>query len=864
MTHRRAIGFIAMFAIVVVIGASAYQAQTVRSVYAIKDAKIYPVSGPVIARGTIVIRNGLIESVGANVQAPAEATVIDGTGMTVYPGLIDSFTDTGLPIATPAAGGQRGQRGGGGPQQRAPQNAHEAIFQTPLGLNADRKVAEEVQADGKNVEASRNAGITSALSVARNGIFTGQAALINTGAANLVVKSSVAVNLNPAPPGGGYPGTMIGVFAVIRQAFADTEWYRQTWTQFNANPRGIERPKFDPALEAMLPVADGRMPTIIQANWRQEIKRILALSNELKLKPIIAGGMEAGAVAAQLKSRDIPVLVSVNYATTKPGKDEGYYDQELKDIQANASLLQKAGVRFALQSGFADRPQSFVDNIRRAIENGLTTDQALRASTLSAAEIFGMANALGSLEAGKIANVVVASGEPFARGTQVRHVFVDGKPFEPAVVQTTNNAQIPAAPNVIPRPGGYLTPTPKEVLIKNATILTITKGTIKNGSVLIRDGKIAAVGTNVTASPQAKVIDATGKFVMPGIIDAHSHLAAGGGINEGSSPVTPQVKLEDFIDDEDLAIYRALAGGATLVNSLHGSANVIGGQSAIFKLKWGRPAEEMAFGAPRGVKFALGENPKRSNSNQAADNRRWPATRMGVEETLRESFTEGRRYLKEWADYNAAKARGQNVVQPRRDLKLEAIGEILEGRILVNVHSYVAPEIVMMLNMADEFGFKVGILQHVLEGYKVSKEILAHGASASTFADMWGYKYEAWDAIPQNAGMMTKMGINVSINSDSDERVRRLYQEAGRAYHYMKPGDITEDDALKWITINPAKQLRIDQRVGSLEVGKDADIAIFSEHPLSIYTNVEMTIIEGQIYFDRAEDIKTRPVGTQQ
>jgi imidazolonepropionase-like amidohydrolase len=351
---------------------------------------------------------------------------------------------------------------------------------------------------------------------------------------------------------------------------------------------------------------------------------------------------------------------------------------------------------------------------------------------------------------------------------------------------------------------------------------------------------------------------------MPGIIDAHSHMAAGGGINEGSSPVTPQVRMEDFVDDEDAAIYRALAGGTTLVNQLHGSANVIGGTSAVFKLKWGKPTEELMFGAPRGIKLALGENPKRSNSNQAAENRRWPATRMGVEETLRESFTEGRRYIQLWEAYNAAKARGENALPPRRDLKLETLADILQGKIIVNVHSYVSPEIVMMLNVADEFGFKVGILQHVLEGYKVAKEIAAHGATASTFADMWGYKWEAWDAIPQNAGIMTRFGVNVSINSDSDERVRRLYQEAARALHYMKPGEVSDDEALKWITINPAKQLKIDNRVGSLEVGKDADIAIFSEHPLSSYTAVEMTMIEGQIYFDRALDLKSRPQGASQ
>jgi len=868
MSQRRTIWFFLLTFLIGIAVNSRLTAQTVRSVYAIKDAKIHTVSGPAIARGTIVIRNGLIDAVGANVQVPPEAAIIDGTGLTVYPGLIDSFSDTGLPNVAAQAGGQRGrgQGGGGGPQPRAPQNAHEAIFQTPLGLSPERKIAEEVQPDGKNVQASRNVGITSALVVATNGVFTSQGALINTGESNLVLKSPIALNINPAPQRGGYPGTMIGVFAVIRQTFADADWYRQNWNQYNANPRGIERPRHDPSLEAMIPVLENKLPTIIQANWRQEIKRVLVLADDVKIKPIIAGGREAGTIAAQLKSKDIPVLVSVNYDIQKPGNDEGYYAQELKDIQTNVSLLQKAGVRFALQSGFAERPQQFIENIRKTIENGLTTEQALRASTLSAAEIFGVSSSLGSLEAGKIANVVVATAEPFAQGSRVRTVFIDGKPFEISPPQTTENQsrQTPLPAKVIARPGSYITPTSNEVLIRNATVLTITKGTIRNGSVLIRNGKIAAVGTGLTASPQAKVIDATGKFVMPGIIDAHSHMAAAGGINEGSSPVTPQVRMIDFVDDEEVGIYRALAGGTTLVNQLHGSANVIGGTSAVFKLKWGKPAEELLFGAPAGIKFALGENPKRSNSTQAADNRRWPATRMGVEQTLRESFTEARRYMKDWEAYDAARARGQNAMMPRRDLKLETLADILRGKILVNVHCYVAPEIVMMLNIADEFGFKVKVFQHVLEGYKVAREIAAHGAAGSTFADMWGYKWEAWDAIPQNAGIMAKFGVNVSINSDSDERVRRLYQEAARAYHYMKPGDVTEDEALKWITINPAQQLKVDDRVGSLEVGKDADIVIFSDHPLSSYTNVEMTMIEGQIYFDRAEDLKNRPQGVSQ
>ncbi|HMF01082.1 MAG TPA: amidohydrolase, partial [Terriglobia bacterium] len=401
--------------------------------------------------------------------------------------------------------------------------------------------------------------------------------------------------------------------------------------------------------------------------------------------------------------------------------------------------------------------------------------------------------------------------------------------------------------------------TPKEVLIKNATVLTISKGTIKNGSVLIRDGKVAAVGTNIAAPPAAMVIDATGKFLMPGIIDCHSHMAIDGGGNETTSPVTPNVRIADVIRDDDITIYRALAGGTTIANVLHGSANVIGGTNAVIKLKWGRPAEEFLFGAPLGIKFALGENPKRSNNNnQPQNNRRWPTTRLGVEETLRESFTEATRYMKEWDDFQAAKQRGENVIPPRKDLKLETLADILRGKIMVHVHSYVAPEIVMMLNIADEFGFKVRTLQHVLEGYKVANEIKHHGAMASTFADFWGYKVEAWDAIPYNAAIMHKFGVNVSINSDDNERVTRLYEEAGRVYHYNN-GELNEDDALKMITLNPAIQLGIDNRVGSIEVGKDADLVLFSAHPLSSYTTVEKTFIDGQIYFDRELDLKTQP-----
>lgn len=401
-----------------------------------------------------------------------------------------------------------------------------------------------------------------------------------------------------------------------------------------------------------------------------------------------------------------------------------------------------------------------------------------------------------------------------------------------------------------------------EVLIKNATILTASHGTIENGSILIKGGKITAVGKDVTASAGARVIDATGMFVTPGLIDAHSHTAVDGGVNEGSLSVTAMVRVRDVINENDPNIYRQLAGGTTTIHVMHGSANSIGGQNVVLKLKWGKTAEEMVVtDAPRTIKFALGENPKRSGNPQGnpfgggGRPPRYPATRMGVAETIRGAFTEGREYLQKWDAYEAAVKKGENPVAPKRDLKLDAIADILRGKLLIHSHCYRADEILMLMDVAREFGFKVQTFQHVLEGYKVAKEIAAHGAGGSTFSDWWAYKMEAYDAIPGNAAIMTHKGVVVSVNSDSNDLARRLYQEAAKTIKY---GNLTEEEALRFVTLNPAKQLKIDHRVGSIDVGKDGDLAIFSGHPFSIYSRVEMTLVEGNVLFDRKQDLAHR------
>ena len=398
--------------------------------------------------------------------------------------------------------------------------------------------------------------------------------------------------------------------------------------------------------------------------------------------------------------------------------------------------------------------------------------------------------------------------------------------------------------------------TAADTLIRNATVLTVTRGTLQNTDVLIRNGKIDAVGKSLNAG-NARVIDATGKYLMPGIVDCHSHSMLDA-INEGSLSVTSMARTNDALNPNDVDLYRALAGGVTALNLLHGSANAIGGQNTVVKIKYGRPVEDFFFpGAMPGIKFALGENPKRSNFNpQPGQQRRYPNTRMGVEEVIREAFTRARDYKKTWDEYRASVARrDQNLIAPRRDLQLEPLVEVMEGKRFVHAHCYRADEILMLISIANEFGFKIKTFQHTLEGYKVAKEIAQHGAGASIFADNWAYKIEAYDAIPYNAAIMTRAGVNVSMNSDSDERARRLNIEAAKAMRY---GDLSEEEALKLITWNPAWQLGVQDRVGSVEAGKDADLAIWNGHPLSVYSRVETTLIDGEVFFDRQQDLARR------
>ncbi|WP_443092782.1 amidohydrolase [Chryseolinea sp. T2] len=388
------------------------------------------------------------------------------------------------------------------------------------------------------------------------------------------------------------------------------------------------------------------------------------------------------------------------------------------------------------------------------------------------------------------------------------------------------------------------------VLIKGGTVITVTKGTLENTDVLVRDGKIAQIGKSIAAPANSTTIDATGMFVMPGIIDAHSH-AALDAINEATSPVTSEVYTGEVLNPFEIGIYRALGGGVTTIHAMHGSANAIGGECETIKLRYGvKDANALRMeGAPRTIKFALGENPTRVHGGGSNI---LPRTRMGVEFVIREAFAKAKEYSAAWDKYNKDKTqKGFRGAPPAYSIRLETLSEILKGNIIIHCHSYRADEIYSILKICKEYGIKRIVFQHVNEGFKVAPELAEYGAMASVFADWWAYKFEVYYSTAYNAAILTRNGVVTSINSDDGELMRHLYHEAGKTQKY---GNLSDEEALSLITINPAKQLGIESRVGSLEVGKEGDIAIFKGHPLSVYAIPMITIVDGIVRFDRQKD----------
>jgi len=526
----------------------------------------------------------------------------------------------------------------------------------------------------------------------------------------------------------------------------------------------------------------------------------------------------------------------------------------------NPALLARSGLTIALTTHSLPDRKSFRTQLRTALDRGLSESDALAGMTTAPAALCGLSDSLGTLESGKLAHLTVVEpgGGFFDPASRVTAVWIDGVAYEtdaalktPEKKETNPEAEAKKAAERDlanrrvahpPMEGRGPIVQPGSVIVRNATIWTSgPQGIVSRADLLVANGRIQAVGSSLAAGPAVQEIDGTGLHVTPGILDCHSHSMILGAVNEATLPSTAMVRIADVVNSESENIHQQLAGGTTLVNLLHGSANPIGGQNCVIKLREGATPEALKFEpAPGGIKFALGENVKQSGWGDKAVTR-FPQTRMGVGTFYRNRFTAAQQYRE--AFRKGRQADGSPV---RRDLELEALMEILEGTRLIHCHSYRQDEILAFLRMMESFGVRVASLQHILEGYKVADEIARHGAGASAFADWWAYKYEVIDAIPYAGSLMRERGVTVSFNSDSSDHARRLNFEAAKAVKY---GGTPEAEALKFVTLNPAKQLGIDHRVGSLESGKDADFVIWNGSPLDSATRCLETWVDGRCYF---------------
>ena len=912
----RRLAFLAML----VLCPPAFGQRPANTTYAIKDAKVVVEAGTVLPKATVVVRDGFISALGPDVAVPPDAAVVEGKGLTVYPGFIDAGSPRGFDAAL--------RRSATGPP------AAEDLASGPLaatkpdhrkGLTPEFNVQAALKLDEEAVSPWRRAGFTAHLVGPDGGFVSGTSALVSLSGAvprEAVLKSPVVLNVSLRTViGAEYPIALMGVVAHCRQTFLDAGWLKRRTAAFDARGRTGPRPVADPCLEAIWPALDGKLPVAFEADTADQIHRALDFAEEFGLKPVIFGGRSAWKVAERLKASDVPVILRLNLA--EPGEREATLplrvredSERLRKLDAGcAAALHKAGVRFAFstQGITGNQPQDkFRENLKKVIDAGLSTDAALTALTAGAADILGASPQLGKVTAGRAAHLTVCEGDYQNPATKVRYVFADGVRIDPSERPEGTTTAIAETPTPGGRTGrrgqGTAPPTPPapksdsteanpspartnrpaapvaglaaralvpvvdavelltteievdraprlktggDVLIRNATVLTAAGKNYPRADILVRGGKIKGIGPGLTAPNGVAVVEAAGMFVMPGVVDSHCHFSISSGVNESSLSVVPEVRVLDVIDSEELQIYRALGGGVTTARLLHGSANVVGGQDAVLKMKFGRPAKEMLVtDRPQGVKFALGENVKRTDG-------RFPNTRLGVEAVLVRSFSEARAYRKAWDDYEKSKGGDNPPPEPRRDLRLEALSKVLSGDIQVHSHCYRADEILMLLRVADQFGFKVKSLQHVLEGYKVAPEIAAHGASVSLFADWWAYKVEAFDAIPYAAKLLHDAGAMVCLKSDDNELMRHLYQEAAKVVKY---GGLAEDEALKAITINPAKQIGVGDKTGSIEVGKAADLAVFNGHPLNGYSRCEMTLIDGEVYFQRSDTLEPSAV----
>jgi imidazolonepropionase-like amidohydrolase len=903
--------------------------------YAFTNATIYIDAKTFLTNATLVIRKGKVETVNTN-AAPKDAVVIDCKGKYIYPSFIDLYSDYGMPST-----GQQSRGGGfGGPSKMVATN--KGAYSWNEAIKPENDASKIFMVNETKAKDLRSNGFGVVLTHVNDGIVRGNGTLVTLAneKENKVIikeKASAQYSFNKGSSTQDYPNSLMGVIALLRQTYYDAQWYKTKPAEEGIN---LSLAAFN-ELQSL--------PQIMEGNDKWNDLRSTKIAKEFNTNYIVVGGVNEYQRIAEIKATGANYILPLNFPAAMDVEDPNDARfvalSEMKNWElspTNMAAFEKNNINFALTSFGLKDASSFMANLRKAIQNGLTETRALEALTSIPANLIGVQNNVGTLNNGKLANFLITNGPIFNDKTIIYQNWIQGKQHklkedgfidyranyaikignETYTLELSGDAAKPTAKLIgkdttkvdlklndnlvglvfslkkdstkITRLSGinmgntwkgagqlangawvnwsadkikdYIVksdstkkgdikkstalaqinypftgygwmqkPTQENIIFKNATVWTSEAiGKLENTDVHINNGKIIAIGKNLNVTG-AKIIDASGKHLSAGIIDEHSHIAAVA-INECSQSVTAEVRMADVINPEDINIYRQLSGGVTSSHILHGSCNTIGGQTQLLKLRWGANAEDMKFAGWDGfIKFALGENVKRSSSSQ---NNRFPDTRMGVEQVLEDAFTRAKDYEK-------------MPIGKRRDLELDALVEIMNKKRFITCHSYVQSEIVAMMRVAEKFNFKVNTFTHILEGYKVADKMKAHGANASTFSDWWAYKMEVIDAIPQNASIMQKVGLNVAINSDDTEMARRLNQEAAKSIKYA---GMSEEDALKMVTINPATMLHVSDKVGSIKVGKDADLVLWSDNPLSIYAKVEKTLVDGIVYFDREKD----------
>ena len=927
--------------------------------HALTNARVVAAPGQVLDNATIVIRDGIIQEVSRDGDVPAGARIWDLSGHTVYPGFIDAHADLGMD-AVPEGGDV-------GPTHWNPQVR--AWFSTTANLKDEPS----------RRAALRSQGFGTALAVPGQGIFRGTGSVVNLGDAGvrdrvLVPDMIQAIGFQRSfELGGSYPNSAMGTTALMKQTLMDADWYIRAWDAYESNGRSSLPPETSEALGALESVVQGGQPVVFETSSEEEYLRAHAIASEFGVQAWYRGSGQEYRLIDVLSGRSDPLIVPLDFPDAPDVTDpEAALNATLQDLRhwylapTSPAQLADAGIPFAITADGMSSINDFLPNLRIAVARGLSANDALAALTTTPAGWLGLSRSHGTIEEGKIANLVVSEGDLFTQEAEVRDVWVQGRVyditrpvqidprgtwqiasndewgfsailtlegplnrlrgqleiaagpttrFDGAVVNLSSAEAVAETGRLEVRfdgeeigyqgmillagsvrddeffgwtslPNGadpsfsgsrteaydgpergavavnvpdldlpFIRPMmeygvssipeqPDAVVVRNATIWTMgSQGRMENADLLIRNGEVVEVGMNLDAPRGSVEIDGTDKHVTPGLIDPHIHSGVSS-VNESGFAIVPEVRMGDVVTHNNIWMYRQLAGGLTTAMIKHGSANPIGGENVIVKMRWGALPNEIRMDTEtRTVKFALGENPKRRQN-------RYPDTRMGTQEIIRDHFLAARDYERDWQRWEEE----LEGIPPRRDLRMEAILDILNQELLISSHGYRADEFLALVRLAEEFNFRVQTLQHGIEAYKIAPELAQSGVAAVVWSDWGGFKMEAYDATVYNARVLMEAGVTTSLHSDNSEIASRMNWEAGKL---LRTG-LTEEQALSTVTIQSARAIAIDDRVGSLEPGKDGDFVVWNGNPLSQFTRPEQTWLDGRRYFSIDEDTELR------